>query len=744
MSLDTQPNRYFHFIPYDLNRAEEVLVLTLCREAGVDWASIASSLMRQSLQTWRWVMLVDANTIQEVTQAMAAINDPRIQIDMVDSSFGLACSVRVEATSAGYCCLLHSQTHIEPTFLEQSLWFLATHPQIASCTAQVTDGVKTWPYGFEQGNRFLERNYLSGTLVCKRDAYIASGGLDNAMPVEYADWDLVLKLARNQQWGYTIPEALITCQSLDALGLVEAANERVSTEVRQYVAREYGALIEQFPQIALPALRSYGAIDDHIPIANPLGKPAHVRRVLVLMPWLIVGGAERVNLNLFEYLTLHGYEISIATTLLNVQHNWVDAFAQYTSDIFLLDHFLHVSDFPRFLAYLIHSRKIDLIMVSNSYFGYQVLPYLRSCCPEVAIVDYCHSGDELWRNGGYPRCGAVYQQIMDFNIASSENVKQWMVERGALPERIEVAYTNVDVEYWKPDPLARQRVRSELGIRDEQVLIVFIGRLAGEKRPRMIAEIIAKLCERDPDMFRCLMIGDGPERGLLTETISRLQLNTTITILGRISDQAIRDNLAAADVFLLPSETEGISVAIFEAMAMGVIPMSARVGGQAELVTADCGFLIPRDSDELAEYVAALQKLSAEPLLRQQMQHNARQRVEQHFPLSGFGPHMAALFDKAILQHALNPPANVSTGMGREHAIQALELQRVERALDEVWADRERLRSQAPTHTLTTIGLIKQLVKRIGGPIYRWAVGHGMPWLVPARQRLTVLLRGLR
>jgi glycosyltransferase involved in cell wall biosynthesis len=50
--------------------------------------------------------------------------------------------------------------------------------------------------------------------------------------------------------------------------------------------------------------------------------------------------------------------------------------------------------------------------------------------------------------------------------------------------------------------------------------------------------------------------------------------------------------MAATDIFFLPSQWEGIALTLFEAMAMQLVPVAADVGGQRELVTPDCGFLI--------------------------------------------------------------------------------------------------------------------------------------------------------
>src|SRR5262249_33190631 len=146
---------------------------------------------------------------------------------------------------------------------------------------------------------------------------------------------------------------------------------------------------------------------------------------------------------------------------------------------------------------------------------------------------------------------------------SSLHVKEWLVARGAQPDRIEVCYTNVDTERWKPDPLIRQRSRMRLGLTDDMTLIIFVGRLTAEKRPYLIPKMIQGLLKSAAGRFLCLVIGDGPERDTIEQLTRSLRLGEHLRMLGRLSNADLHETMAAADILLLPSESEGIAVAIF-------------------------------------------------------------------------------------------------------------------------------------------------------------------------------------
>jgi glycosyltransferase involved in cell wall biosynthesis len=624
------------------------------------------------------------------------------------------------------------------------LWLLGTHQDIAFCNSHSisrTAPFITWEYGFEQGSKYLEENYAGDTFVAKRSAFSAIDAAQSSVAGGYQGWDRWLRFALQGLWGYTIPEPLISYARIERPSPFRPTEPQQYQSFRHYVAERYGELKRRFPRAQLAHPRTYEQLISAPPFQNQLLKPDTTTRLLIIMPWLIVGGSERVNLDIIRYLTSADYEVSFATTLPNIHHTWIAEFSHYTPDIFILDRFLRLYDYPRFLVYLIKSRQIDVVMISNSYLGYQLLPYLRAHCPEVTFIDYCHSGDEEWKNGGYPRCGAAYQELLDLNITSSRHVKDWMVERGAEPGRIDICYTNIDVEKWHPDAEARKRKRQALELSDDVSLIIFVGRVSGDKRPAMLAQIVRALQDDIKGQFVCAVLGDGPERPALEYLMRSLKIDGSMKILGRVSDSDLHDYMAAADILLLPSALEGISVAIFEAMAMGLVPVAARVGGQSELVTPDCGTLIPHGPNELAEYAGALRHLIQHHSLRKQMGANARARVEQLFPLSALGPRMAELIDKARALHANAPQASVGHGLAREYAVQVLEYTRLEWALDQMWMERESWRANPRPHPNATIPpattrrRIARFVRAKGARWYHWGVGQGMDWLIPLKER---------
>ena len=160
-------------------------------------------------------------------------------------------------------------------------------------------------------------------------------------------------------------------------------------------------------------------------------------------------------------------------------------------------------------------------------------------------------------------------------------------------------------------------------------------------------------------------------------------------MLGAVSNERVRELMAVSDIFFLPSAHEGISLAIYEAMAMGLAIVGADVGGQAELVTPECGILVKRDSSEFTNYVQALQSLIANPQKRQEMGRCARERICAHYRLDQMGSRMVELFELAHRRRETRSIAPVDPALAHEIAIRAVEMVRLQNLY--LWAERDRL-----------------------------------------------------
>ncbi len=403
------------------------------------------------------------------------------------------------------------------------------------------------------------------------------------------------------------------------------------------------------------------------------------RSVLFLVSSLPMGGACKFILDVAGQLKSRGYRVTVAATAFNTEHPWLDELLKVVPDVFVLSHARPV-EVPRLIVHLARTRACGRVIISHSILGYQLLPWLRHQLPEVSFLDYTHIEYEIeYPNGGYAQRSVNNQSLLDLSMVSSKHLRDWMTASGAEAEGLRVCSTNIDTEKWTPDPNERERVRAELGLAPGATLILYPCRLSEQKRPELMCNIVAGLRQVTKVPFVVLVAGDGPLMPALRKFVEDHGLEDCVQVPGAVSLERVARLHNAADIFLLPSFIEGIALALFEAMALESVPVVADVGGQRELLTSDCGYLIPLGAaeEELKNYITVLKHLLEDPNLRHRMAAASRLRVQTHFRLSQMTTTFISAMHEAGGRHRRRSPSLPDIKVCREMATLAIDHMRV-------------------------------------------------------------------
>jgi glycosyltransferase involved in cell wall biosynthesis len=170
----------------------------------------------------------------------------------------------------------------------------------------------------------------------------------------------------------------------------------------------------------------------------------------------------------------------------------------------------------------------------------------------------------------------------------------------------------------------------ESWLEGKRYLISYVGRLAPEKRPEGLLEIMAGLKTLRSDA-RLLIAGRGPLHATLEAHVKELGLEDSVRLLGFVSEADKARLLRASDVFIMPSPTELQSIATIEAMAQGAAVMAAKIDSSAvgEMVEqAECG--ITYDLDSPAAAARDLNALLEDPARLEGYRRNARACAQTH------------------------------------------------------------------------------------------------------------------
>lgn len=184
--------------------------------------------------------------------------------------------------------------------------------------------------------------------------------------------------------------------------------------------------------------------------------------------------------------------------------------------------------------------------------------------------------------------------------------------------RLRLWQRGVDTERFHPN-YRSEAWREAVGLRTGETLLLYVGRLATEKRVELLADALAQM-----DDVRLVLVGDGPARPALERRLA----GTSAYFTGFLRGEALATAYASADVCLFPSDTETFGQVIQEAMASGLPVVAARAGGAIDLVQdgINGALFTPGDAGELR---AQVQRLLANPAQRAVLGQAGRTAAER-------------------------------------------------------------------------------------------------------------------
>ncbi|HLF55885.1 MAG TPA: glycosyltransferase [Thermoanaerobaculia bacterium] len=746
--------------------APAVSIVTPFFDAGARFALTAASVLAQSLTRWEWIIVNDGSTdpdsLRELERVSAMDDRIRVLDHRENRGVGAARNTGFAAARAPYVLQIDADDQLEPTAAEKWLWYLHTHPEAGFVNGHTIchgaiEGI--WTQGFEQAEKFLERNFVGGRGMVRRSVHEAAGGYDPAMPLALEDWDFWLRCADAGHWGVTLDEAFDWQhrRGTDAEQWPDWDGGERQAAARASILARYPRLVANgMPRIARGWPQPYEPVSFEAPCANSLARSRP--RLLLVVAWMALGGTDRFNLDLIDVLTERGWDVTVATTLRSADE-WRAEYRRRTPDVFMLHRFLEPNAYPAFLRYLIESRHPRAVVVSHSELGYQLLPTLRASCPEAAFIDYLHILEPNWKSGGYPRMSTLFHRQLDLTLVLSESLRSWMIEQGAEPERIELLRTAVDSDLFRPDPVRRRAVRARLGIDERRLTVLFAGRLCEQKRPLVVARTFERLRARGVE-FTALVAGEGELREQLERYLSEHDLGREVRLLGALPSDEMAATMAASDLFFLPSEREGIALSLIEAMATGLAVVATDVGGQRELVTDGTGVLLPmgEDAATIERYAEELERLGRARELREAMGRAARARVVDEWSPATLGQRFEAAVERARELAAAAPRPALDRVFAERTAELAVEFMRLNELCDALWLERvarERLAAPAaaavrspelsapaaaaaasPGARRGAGAVLFGLLKRMSEPLYVWGIRNGWSWLLPLKERV--------
>jgi glycosyltransferase involved in cell wall biosynthesis len=215
-------------------------------------------------------------------------------------------------------------------------------------------------------------------------------------------------------------------------------------------------------------------------------------------------------------------------------------------------------------------------------------------------------------------------------VCCAESTRASHAEIGYRTDRMVVIPNGFDLDQFRPDAAARDRVRAELGLTTDTELIGLVARFDPQKDHKSFVRAAGLLAQFRPDA-RFLFCGAGAswDNHLLASWIEAASLRNRVHLLGRRDDVAAIQ--AALDLACSSSRGEAFPLAVGEAMASG-IPCVATDVGDSALIVGNTGRIVPA-GDPAAMAAAMTELLTLDPAGRHQLGARARRRIAERFSL---------------------------------------------------------------------------------------------------------------
>ena len=617
----------------------------------------ANSVLNQTFPYFEWIIVNDGSTDEESIKTLKEIEkmDDRIRVinkENAGTAVARDFGVNNSNPNTKYIIFLDSDDLINKTYLECSYWTLETNPKASFAYTDVLNfGARNfkWAKYYDAEWEKIENILVVTALIRKKD-YLEVGGFNVEGKDIYEDWYLWLKMikagkfpVRMNFFGFWYRQ-----KEKDESQLQRANNNNRENAMK--VIKKVVCEIDNVKDAIQYPKQDYnweGIVDEVEGIMIPKEKQNEKIKILLIIPWMVVGGADKFNLDVISKVDKEKFEFIIVTTQ-PVENAWRQQFEEYGT-VYDLTTFLDRKYWASFINYLIFKNNINLIFNTNSTFGYSVLPYLKAKHPQIPIIDYVHMEEWYWRNGGYLRDSAANINVIDKTYLCNQNSAQILVDYfGRKKEEVQALYIGVDEKKFNPELYSKEEILNRLNInipKDKKV-IGFICRIAEQKRPYLLIDILKNLSKKRKD-FVAVIAGDGPMLAGIRNKVKKLGLTKYVIFLGNISKT--EEIYAICDMTINCSIKEGLALTSYESLSMGVPVITSDVGGQKELIGSDVGVVVKcmQEEKEIKNFNYSKEEINAyvygiEEILNnlEKYKPNCRKRILNGFTIDNMVQNM--------------------------------------------------------------------------------------------------------
>ena len=607
-----------------------------------------NSVMNQTYPYFEWIIVNDGSKDEESNKIIEEVSKRDNRIKYYKKENGgpsIARDYGIEKTSkeTKYVFFLDADDILDKTTLECLYWTLETHPEASfAYTTLVNFGDQEFLWEkYLTIEQEKEENLINIASLVKKSDLLEVGCFGIKEKSMYEDWNLWLKLIKAGKVPLRVDAPLFWYRKFGESEL-SRANKNKENAMR-YVNETASGIPDNIVEpIQFPRYGDNYATCKEYDLILPDYKKDKRTTILFLFPWMTIGGADLFNLELVKRLPKDKYRSIILTTTPN-RNPLRQSFEDY-ADIYDMSTFLDRIDYQCFTDYIIESRKVDLVFISNTEYGYYMTPYLKSKHPEIPFIDYIHSVDNADPRKGFGRCTKDVNKYLYGTYCCNDFTKKQLIEE-FNKDKVETIYIGTDHEKYNPEKFDVDKLKEEYDIPKDKKIITFIARLSEEKRPTMFVEIAKRINNINPNTY-FIIAGDGPLMNKVKQ-----EVNENFKLLGMVSKSD--EVYAISDMTINCSSLEGLALTSYESLSMSTPVVSSDVGGQTELIDSKVGGIVhyninpsketfDKEIDEyVKESIRVLDNLD-------ELKKNCREKITKHFSLKLMADNIEKVIKEAL------------------------------------------------------------------------------------------------
>ena len=656
-----EPGKDLNILEYDTKIEPIISIITPFYNDGKYIRQCVNSVLNQTFPNFELLIIDDGSKDEESLRELEKVTklDSRIKVFHKQNE-GLAATRDYGALrsskSSKYLCFLDSDDLIEPTYLECLYFTLETN---AKATWAYTDSVGfegneyTWNKYFDS-NRMKKINDLIATSLIRKKDFEEVNGYELREKSINEDWNFWLKLIAKEKFPVRVNFYGFWYRRKVNSGELQKAtqNKKRAMEIINNTAKK---IKKKVKAIQYPIYNyDWDIIKDEFKDVPKLKQKDNNKiNILMIIPWMIMGGADRFNLDLISRLDKSKYDITIISTepAINIYRQ---SFEQYAT-VYDLTTFLDQKYWSAFINYIIQKNNINLILNTNSELGYSLLPYIKAKHPQIPIIDYVHMEEWYNRNGGYSRDSSGVSSVIDKTLVCNENSKNVLVNHfNRNKDEIKTVYIGVDENKYDPSKYNKEELKQKYELPKDKYIISYICRISEQKRPFLLLEIAKKL-KQTRDDFVILVVGDGNLLNKMKSVANKYKLTNNMIFLGRTNKTD--EIYSISDLTINCSIKEGLALTAYESLAMGIPVVSSDVGGQKELIDETTGVIVPcmqkeeditdcnYSEEEVQNYIDAINKVLKN---LKTYKVNCRKRILNGFTIDQMVIKMSSIMENVV------------------------------------------------------------------------------------------------